>query len=279
MVSNVPPMSAGQPREPCVILSPHLDDAVLSVWHLLASDDVIRVVTVFAGVPEDSFVTALDRARGATESAELVRRRRADDRAALALAGREPVHADLLDVDYRAFRVPRLREAIERDPARFIPLVASAPEVAIPAEELERTLGSLLDGAVVYAPLGIGAHPDHRDVARLGLRLAEHGRAVRLYADVPYLVRHGAPTWLGATENPAADVQVERAFAALPAAPEAFERRVVELPPEQTETKMAAFARYETELALLDADFGGAVTDRGAMRLEAYWIPRRHADA
>ncbi len=35
------------------ILSPHLDDAVLSCWHLLEQPGELIVINVFAGVPED----------------------------------------------------------------------------------------------------------------------------------------------------------------------------------------------------------------------------------
>src|SRR4051794_27565794 len=93
----------------CVVLSPHLDDAVFSAWHVLSATGDVLVVTVFAGVPEAGFVTALDRARGGQESAAVVARRRLEDRAALGLAGRAPVHLDLLDVDYRAFALPEVR--------------------------------------------------------------------------------------------------------------------------------------------------------------------------
>jgi LmbE family N-acetylglucosaminyl deacetylase len=276
-VSNVSPMSAGLPQGPSsVVLSPHLDDAVLSVWHVLDSPADVRVVTVFAGVPEPGFVTALDRARGGTESAQVVRRRRDDDRAALALAGRDPTHAAVLDADYRAFRIPGLRAAIERDPTQFVRLVAGERELQVGADELLEALGGWLDRDIVYAPAGIGGHPDHRDVGRLGLRLAEDGHAVRLYADIPYLVRHGLPSWLSGVENPRADELVEAAFRALPAG-EDFDRHVVELSPEQIAEKLAAFERYETEFDLVNADFDGAVTDPELMRREVYWT-RRTAD-
>ena len=268
---------AGPHRRACVVLSPHLDDAVLSVWHVLRSDDDVRVVTVFAGVPERGFVTALDRARGAADSAAVVRRRRADDRAAVALAGAEAVHAGLLDADYRAFRLPELRAAIERDPARFIPLVAGDARIGVSVEELRQALEPWLRADVVHAPLGIGGHPDHRDLARLGLRLVADGRDVRLYADLPYLVRFGRPRWLGGADG-LADRLVAEAFAALRADPGAFARRVVELDPAQAAAKIAAFRRYETEFGPVNADFGGALDDPETLRREVTWAPR-DADA
>ena len=269
-------MGAAQPPQiECVVLSPHPDDAVLSVWHALVSGGGVRVVTVFAGIPEPGVATPLDRTRGATDAAALMLRRRADDRAALALAGRTVTHADLLEVNYQAAHMPEVQNAIERDPTRFVEIVAARPDLGTPAETIERALGDWLAGDVVYAPLGVGRHPDHRDVARLGLRLAARGRAVRLYADFPYLVRFGPPAWLGdGHQTRRADAQIEAAFAALGATPGDFERSGVEVTREQTAAKIAAFRRYETEFPLVDADFGGATSDREQMRREVYWTPR-----
>ena len=36
---------------PVVILSPHLDDAVLSCWHVLSGPADVRVINLFAGLP------------------------------------------------------------------------------------------------------------------------------------------------------------------------------------------------------------------------------------
>jgi hypothetical protein len=83
-----------------VILSPHLDDAVLSCWHLLSGPDELRVVNVFAGVPSGA-AGWWDEVTGATDAGERVRERRAEDRAALAIAGREATNLDLLDAQHR----------------------------------------------------------------------------------------------------------------------------------------------------------------------------------
>jgi hypothetical protein len=100
---------------------------------------------------------------------------------------------------------------------------------------------------------------------------------VRLYADIPYLLRHGPPTWLGGAD-PRADAQVERAFAAIGAQPVAFDRHLVRLTTEQTRRKIEAFGQYRTEFALVDADFDGATSDPTRMRREVYWEPRPRSD-
>jgi LmbE family N-acetylglucosaminyl deacetylase len=248
-----------------------MDDAVLSAWHVLSSAGDAAVVTVFAGIPNSGFVTALDRNRGGSESAAVVRRRRAEDRRALAHAGRKAVHLDLLDADYRVFELQDLRARIESDPTQFIPLSAGDPRIAVaPGEVMERLRGTLLDGDVVYAPLGVGGHPDHRDVARVATELARRDTRVYLYGDIPYLMRAGLPQVLTGHPNPDADALIDAALARLPSA-EIGERCVVVLSPAEVERKLAAIRCYETEFEPVNADFGGVLDDRARMRYEVYW--------
>lgn len=257
--------------EPCIVLSPHPDDAVFSAWHVVSSPADVRVVTVFAAIPEAGVLTALDRVGGATESADRVRERLEDDREALALAGREPAHVPLPDVQYRAERNSTLREAIEREPKQFISLVASESSVHLSPEELRAELGRFVDGDVlVYAPASIGGHPDHRDVARLGYQLALEGKRVRLYGDTPYFMRHGLPSWLTGAENAAADEYVEGELVVL-ASERKLDRHVIELQPAEVKAKLEAAHRYETEFEPANADFGGVLADETAIRFEVYW--------
>jgi LmbE family N-acetylglucosaminyl deacetylase len=254
-----------------LVLSPHFDDAVFSAWDVLSSPAEVLIVTVFAGIPATGFVTALDRNRGGTESATIVHQRRADDCAALAMAGRQVIHLDLLDADYRAFQLPDLRTAIERAPGRFVPLVASDHRIAVAPDEVAHHLaGILLEDDLIYAPAGIGGHPDHRDLARLGLDLAQRGWTVTLYGDIPYLMREGLPGFLSGHANPRGDALVEAALNGLaPAA--TMERRIVTLSPPELERKLRALRRYETEFELVNADFGGVLDDRAQMQYEVYW--------
>ena len=257
----------------CVV-SAHLDDAVFSAWHVLAGSPQSYVITVFAGVPEPGFVTALDRLRGGAESAAMMRRRRSDDRAALAHARAEARQLNRLDVDYRAFRRPALRAAIEQDPDHFIPLVAADEAVREDPEELVEVLAEAVAGLAsptVYVPVSIGGHPDHRDVASAGMLLHARGYDVRLYADIPYLFRHGLPSWLGGAANEPADAAVADAFAAVGCDPAALLREVVELDPELLADKDRAMRCYRTEFALVNEDFGGALDDASLMRSEVFW--------
>ena len=85
-----------------VILSPHLDDAVLSCWHVLTQPGEVEVVTVFAGVPRGLTAPAWwDQYTGAADSAARVRERIEEDRRALAVAGRAATNLGFLDEQYR----------------------------------------------------------------------------------------------------------------------------------------------------------------------------------
>jgi LmbE family N-acetylglucosaminyl deacetylase len=259
-----------------VVLSPHPDDAVLSVWHVLASAADVTVVTVFAGIPAPGVVTAHDTARGAADAATLVRRRREEDRRALAVAGRAPVHLDLPDIAYRAAGRADLQAAIAREPSAFIALVAAEPGLRVdPAELASHVAPHLCADGVVHVPAGIGRHPDHRDVASLGALLAARGHVVELYADVPYLFRRGRPSWLGGEPASPADRDVDDALASF-GDPATLARDVVQLDSAQVTAKAAAVRCYETEFHLVNEDFGGALDDRALMRYEVSWaLPTR----
>jgi len=140
------------------ILSPHLDDAVLSCWHVLTQPGEVVVINVFAGAPEGRDTVAWwDRYTGATDSRDRVRERAKEDRTALSLAGRTAVNLDLLDEQYRDAEQPL------------------APVTA----ELERFVSP---GGRIYAPAGLANHGDHALVRTAALELRTKGFVVSLYA-------------------------------------------------------------------------------------------------
>jgi LmbE family N-acetylglucosaminyl deacetylase len=139
------------------VVSTHLDDAVFSCWSVLTGPEEVRVLTVFTGVPPgvqspwDGDVPS--DVRGAERIAE--------DRAALALAGREPVHVGLYD------------EAFEMG-----------------EQPIAETLAPLLEDAeTVYAPLAF-QNTDHMRVRDAVLSLRPD--AV-LYVDLPYAISSVPP--------------------------------------------------------------------------------------
>ena len=150
---------------PGVILSPHLDDAVFSLWHVLDSPEDVTVVTVYAGIPEPGFVTQLDRDHGATESAEWMLRRRMEDATSLEIAQRKPVHLDLLDAQYVLYLDPRTRSMLHNRTGGFVASIRDHLDIQARVAEVAAAVWPVLpvDG-VIYAPAGIGGHPDHRAV-------------------------------------------------------------------------------------------------------------------
>ena len=224
-----------------VVLSPHLDDAVLSCWHVLQEDET-TVVTVFAGVPEAGTAGWWDRLTGADDSATRVHERRRENDDALALAGASSLTLDLLDAQYRANgAVPAVAEAL--------------------ADHLH-------EADVVYAPLASFLSDDHRLVrdAALGLR-----DDVRLYADHPHAGIFGLPGWVTGRDGET-ELDVDAVWRARMAEagldPATVRGAVHPLDGYSFERKLAAVRAYRTQVAALERE---APLDQ--LRWEVTWTP------
>lgn len=142
------------------VISPHPDDAVLSLGQYLAATPGCEVLTVLAGIPNEG-VSDYDAARGFTSSADAMTARRTEDTNALTELGAKVKFGPFYDSQYR--------------------LANSADRIA-----------DWLTDAFSYewhtfVPLGLG-HPDHREIARLCRRVA--GPEILLYEELPYRVLH-----------------------------------------------------------------------------------------
>ncbi len=245
MVGIVPPMVEA-------ILSPHLDDAVLSCWHLLTQPGDVIVINVFAGVPASmSELAWWDQLTGASDSEQRVLERVEEDREALALAGRTPVNLDFLDEQYRNAEQP------------LAPLTA----------QIERHLAP---GMHVYAPGAFGAHADHALVRAAALELRKKGFVVSFYADLPHATLHGWPASVTGAAPPAppdlAAALWERALAKTGLSPATMHREVHELDPHSYARKLEAVHSYVTQLQGL-VEFGGRpLTDRETLGFEVVWM-------
>ncbi|MGH2925331.1 MAG: PIG-L family deacetylase [Solirubrobacterales bacterium] len=231
------------------ILSPHQDDAVFSLWHLLAGAGEVAVVNVFAGVPAADRLGWWDAETGATDPASRARERHGEDRAALALAGRSAINLEFLDAQYRGGD-----QAVEP--------IAAAIAAAVPRD------------ALLLAPAGLGAHPDHLLVRSAALAIRGRGRPVGLYADIPHATRHGWPRWVtdGASTDQL-DEPARRWVADLDGTGVALDRlapRVRPLDPDQTARKLGALAEYRTQLPALDAEFSFRARPE-VLRFEIVW--------
>lgn len=155
-------MSAHQGRG--LVLSPHLDDAVMSCGEWLARHPGSTVLTVFAGAPRSGArITEWDASAGFHAGDDVVALRRAEDAAALRELGARPLWLSFRDAQYEA-----------------------APPVRDVAREIERAV-RVLDPACVVLPLGL-FHSDHvlvREAALLA-RAREGPRRWLVYADAIY---------------------------------------------------------------------------------------------
>jgi hypothetical protein len=129
---------------------------VLSCWTVVDGDGDVTVVTVFTGAPEPGFVSSWDADTG-VDSATRMQQRIAENRSALALAGRTPVDLGLLEVLYGGDGVP-----------------------------VEALVPHLADADVVYAPAGVGITIVNREHGLVRDAVLATRPDARLYADQPY---------------------------------------------------------------------------------------------
>lgn len=118
--------------------------------------------------------------------AAIVAQRRAEDRAALALLGAEPLHLSFLDCIYRCGPDA---EALYPGPADMFSPLNPADEATVAA--LAEAFAALPPAHQVYLPLGVGNHVDHLATRRAAERVFA---APRYYEDYPYTARPGALT-------------------------------------------------------------------------------------
>jgi LmbE family N-acetylglucosaminyl deacetylase len=232
-----------------VVVSPHLDDAVLSCGGRLA-DEPAHVVTVFAGVPREGGPLPIwDRLTGATSCSDRVRDRLAEDDRALGVLGATTERLAMLDGQYRA--EPHDHEAAV---ALLRPLLASADEVCTAA--------------------GVGGHVDHLAARDAALAAAPPSASVTLFADVPYVLVYGWPSWVDPRAGgpmldagPWVDAELEAAGLVL----DALTRAPRELSEEALARKREAMLAYRSQLPALDAQSGGRLSEPAVLRFELAW--------
>jgi hypothetical protein len=233
-----------------VILSPHFDDAVLSCWQVLEAVGDVTVVNVFTASPQAGRpVPWWDRLTGARDSIARMAERRAEDRAALALAGCEALSLGLLDDQYRAADV-------------------EAPAVLEPLRE------ALAPGSSLYAPVAMDDHRDHVLVRDAALSLAGVGWPLVLYADLPHAITAGWPSWVtGVRKRPGADpgASWDRALDAAGLALEELAACVRPLEPPARARKLAALDCYRTQREALDRFSFAPLAEPDALAWEVYW--------
>lgn len=223
--------------DPLMIVSPHLDDAVLSCGQLMAGRPDCVVVTVFATAPEVAQATPYDVSCGFTDSTWAMAARQDEDDDALRVLGARPVHMRFCDGQYG-----------ERDEGDLCNIAAALQEA-----------WDLLGRPPVMGPVGL-AHPDHELVAAAVRRAFGHlPECPELYAYEelparvlwPELVRPALDLWEAETAH-----HYELGF----------------MGTGSRETKAMALLAYRSQLPLVNAleDGGGQVA---MFCPERYWRP------
>jgi LmbE family N-acetylglucosaminyl deacetylase len=227
------------------VVSPHLDDAVLSCFALMRAARTATVITVFAGLPPVGTQPAFyDRLTGSADPHRRMAARRREDRAALRLLNAKPVHLDLLDGPYRS-------GAPERDEL-----------VAAIAERVPRRT------TLLAVPAGFGTHPDHHAVAAAGPEVAGLlGLDLVAYADYPYAAVYGWPAWVTRTPtHPMLDPEVAWAPVRRRLEPHGLTAdTVIDLDRATQQAKVAAFSCYASQVEV--CEFGPARMVSGPARL------------
>lgn len=152
------------PGDSVTILSPHLDDAVLSLGAAIAratrSGAAVEVVTVFAGDPDASEPSgAWDARSGFRTCGEAIRTRRSEDLRACRLLGASTRWLPFADLQYE----PPLRSEVAR---ALTPILAAASTILTPGFPM--------------------TNPDHRVVTELALDLAPAAARLGVYLEQPY---------------------------------------------------------------------------------------------
>lgn len=157
------------------MLSPHLDDAALSVGGLLLQHGDAVVVTAFTADPPQT------RPKSLAGLASPDSRRREDARA-MDLLGARFQHLNLVDaVDRRSDSGDRLYPTL----ASIFGVVH--PECAPLCAEITQTFGEIAEDRLILCPMAVGAHVDHQLCSHVGRRLVKAGREVLFYEDAPYV--------------------------------------------------------------------------------------------
>jgi len=148
-----------------VIFSPHLDDAVLSLGGMIgrevAAGKRVEVVSCYtAGPPLDS-IAPEQRVFGDYTM------RRAEDERALAVLGASHRWLDLQERIWRDPKLPRTNSVFPTHVFRTPERMDDFAEL----KSIRAAIGETVEsGAKIYAPLAIGHHVDHVEVALAALR-------------------------------------------------------------------------------------------------------------
>ena len=161
--------------DPYIVLSPHLDDAVLSCGQLMAGRPGARIVTVFSAAPHTlELLTPYDEGCGFLSSWDAVDTRKIENARACAVLAAEDWNGVFLDGQYHGERTPHEIKKIE----------VWMADVFL---DLRNDGGNL-----VVAPIGI-EHPDHLTVTLCARRASTPDIELVFYDDLPGAMLYPQP--------------------------------------------------------------------------------------
>ena len=254
-----------------IFLSPHLDDVALScggtVARLVAEQAQVKVINIFAGSPDPAepiseFAHYQHTMWGNPQSA--YETRRAEDAAAMACFGLEPIWLDFLDCIYRG-QPKENHWYYTSDPDIFGEVNPAEYESAL---TIVTTILDQVDSSSsqpnFYAPLTVGHHVDHQLTFLTALHLQQRGNPVYFYEDYPYADRDERylPEALETT-TPTLLRLVD--YSSKAAGHGRWQSEIMPFSAQQLEVKIRAIAAYATQLNVL---FGGR--EAMAERVTAY---------
>ncbi|RFU22378.1 PIG-L family deacetylase [Geodermatophilus marinus] len=197
-----------------LVLSAHLDDAVLSCGALLSSlagRVPVTVATVFteAGPPPHSRAARAFLGQCTIgDAAELYAARQAEDAEVLTGLGVEHVHLGVPDALFRLRDVPPavarlgrvVPEVVHRYPTFRLDIdkgrISRGDRALLSRLDAEvRALADRIDAALVLGPVGVARHVDHLLTRAL---VERQPRPAVLYADFPYVLRNPVPGYVAA---------------------------------------------------------------------------------
>jgi LmbE family N-acetylglucosaminyl deacetylase len=173
-----------------VVVSPHLDDAVLSAFVLLRQVIDIKIVTVFTGAPEGAS-TAWDRSRGFADANAHLAARLLEETNVMAALGITHVELPFIPFEYRDARhqdgqQPTLVAAVLSE-VGHLPTTVALPVGAGGRWSLLRKVWHRVRPDR-RPPGGTTPHVDHVAITDLVLGpLINAGHTVWLYEELPYL--------------------------------------------------------------------------------------------
>jgi LmbE family N-acetylglucosaminyl deacetylase len=239
-------MIAGASYERVVALSPHFDDAVLSVGGLLAEQaGRTLVVTVHGGAPQDDAPSDWDRLCGFASAVAAASARGREDRVACGVIGAQFEHLPLPDGAYGA------------------PASVDVLTDALRAHVTEDTL--------VLVPAGVCRHVDHhrtRDTALVALAALGVGQAW-LYADQPYASR--SAHWGRPGAETLADEKWRERMGPVVEKFGLPEARPLRLTAQTWAVKHRAILAYASQLGPLATYAGHFLAFDGPLRTEMIW--------